>query len=172
MFSKKRDYNKNPRSYADNDQKEYSDASAYRDDTPSLTKQSEAEACDINVIMKKYSQTGYLPMAEREALYGDFSDQASFQEAMGIIAQANAQFSSLPAKVRARFANDPGRFLAFCEDEKNLPEMIELGLATKREPPAEDPNLTALKAIEANTRARKTKHGKDSGALSASDDTE
>lgn len=42
---------------------------------------------------------------------------------------------TLPAKVRDRFSNDPGKFLAFVDDPKSREEMYELGLAKRPDPP-------------------------------------
>ena len=50
---------------------------------------------------------------------------------MNMIARAHESFDALPADVRARFGNDPGAFVEFCSDEKNLPAMREMGLAVK-----------------------------------------
>lgn len=100
----------------------------------SLTKQSEAEACDINNIMKRYEQTGLLPDSNgRQPTFADFSTMETYQEAMNIVSQANSSFHSLPAEIRARFQNDPAQFLGFVEkglvDENAAKELIEMGLA-------------------------------------------
>lgn len=101
----------------------------------SLTKQSEAESCDINQIMKRYEATGLLPdMIDRNPVWGDFSDMATFHEAQEIVAKATEQFNSLDAHIRKEFGNDPARFLEFCEDPKNIPRLVDMGLATVTEP--------------------------------------
>lgn len=99
----------------------------------SRTKQSEAEACDINVIMERYIATGIPPEARGTPMYGDYSDVGTFQEALDIVRQAEAQFAALDARTRGRFQNDPAQFLEFCENPQNIDEMVTLGLATKRE---------------------------------------
>ena len=38
-------------------------------------------------------------------------------------------FDALPAELRERFENDPGKFVEFCLDPKNKDEAVELGLA-------------------------------------------
>ena len=99
-------------------------------DEPSLTQQNEAASADINAIMKKYQETGQLPdLIKIEPIYGEFADLPTYQESMNIILHAQDQFNNLSATARKRFGNDPKNFLAFCNDEKNLPEMIKLGLA-------------------------------------------
>lgn len=144
-------------------------------DTP--TKQSEKDACDINKIMERYRATGLLPdLIQREPQYGDFSDAATFMEAMDIIAVANAQFSALPAKVRERFGNNPAEFLAFVESAEDDPEatreLVRLGvveLSSAEQPETAD---QILKDIRENTRPSKKAQDAASGASKAKGDSE
>lgn len=109
---------------------------------PSLTKQDQADACDINRIVRQYNATGvYSHVNERAAqgMYADLSSAPDYQDALNIIARANEAFESLPASVRERFMNDPARFLDFMGDPVNQDEAIRLGLATLREEPVEPP---------------------------------
>lgn len=101
--------------------------------SPSLTKQSMKDECDLNIILKKYQSTGILPdMIKTDPQYGDFSAVPDYQSALDIINKAELQFSSLEAQVRIRFQNDPAEFLAFATDPKNSEELIKMGLATAR----------------------------------------
>lgn len=100
----------------------------------SMTKKSFAADADINNVMKKFRATGQLPQLMKNPQYGDFSDVSSYQESLDTVMVAQTQFAALPAHVRERFQNDPSRFLAFVGDEKNLDEMVKLGLADVREP--------------------------------------
>lgn len=94
----------------------------------SMTKQSHKDESDINFIMKKYTQTGFLnPALLRDADYLDVGE-LSFQEAMNIVVSAQDNFDQLPASLRKRFGNDPAQFLDFIGDEANIDEMRELGL--------------------------------------------
>lgn len=104
----------------------------------SRTKQSEKDACDINKITARYEPTGQLPdLIRTNPRYGDFSEVPTYQEALHIVMHAQDQFAALDAKIRNRFQNDPAQFLAFATDQRNLKEMVELGLATAPvEPPA------------------------------------
>lgn len=124
----------------------------------SLTRQSEAEDCDINNIVKKYQSTGLLPdMIKENPQYGDFSSVADFQQSMDIIAFANAQFNALDAHVRDRFANDPAKFLAFCEKTENAEELIKMGLATRRPDPVTPDSTTLKDVVDELKRANKPK---------------
>lgn len=95
----------------------------------SKTKQSFKDECDINVIMRRYEATGILPGMERAvgARYIDCTG-ADFQEAQLIVAAGKSAFAELPARIRARFANDPAKLMEFLADKRNLEEARELGL--------------------------------------------
>ena len=98
----------------------------------SLTKQSFKEECDINNIVRKFETQGILPDNIRSnPQYGDFTNLPSYQESLNVVIEANERFTDLPAKVRKRFDNDPGKLIDFCQDPKNLDEMVELGLAKR-----------------------------------------
>lgn len=100
---------------------------------PSLTKQADAAAADINTILKRYEKTGTLPdMIKSDPMWGDFSDVPSFQEAFALVAKSEEQFAALDAPVRKRFDNDPAKFLAFATDPANSAEMVALGLAVEK----------------------------------------
>lgn len=102
---------------------------------PSRTKQSFVDECDINKIVARASQTGFIAHAnKRVPHYGDYSNVVDFQTAIERVRIAEDQFNALPAKIRSRFKNDPAEFLAFVGDEKNKDEAIELGLFSKPEP--------------------------------------
>ncbi len=92
------------------------------------TKQAPSAECDINQIMKKFVKTGTLSHANSyQGEYG-FASAVDFHSAMNVVTRADQMFDALPAKIRDKFANDPAQFLDFVQDEKNDPEMIELGL--------------------------------------------
>lgn len=142
------------------------------EDDPHPTKQGDAAECDINNIMRKYEKTGVLPALRADGMYGDFSDMPTFQEACAIVEKAREQFDGLDARTRARFENDPGRFLEFCSDPKNLDEMVELGLAVKRKPAdsgALEGDSTPLPASSSSKPAKGSNKGKASAAVEGDD---
>ena len=106
----------------------------------SLARQSMKQEADINYIVRKYQKTGVIEHLKKyEGEYGQF-DAIDFHEAMNVVAEANSMFETVPSEIRARFDNDPGKFLDFVTDEKNRDEMVELGLARRPEvvdPPGE-----------------------------------
>lgn len=100
---------------------------------PSMTKQEFKKECDINNVIKSYSQTGMVSHISAKAqmgAYQDLPDSLDFQDSLHIIKQAETAFMSLPAKTRERFNNEPAQFLAFVNDPKNGDELIKLGLRT------------------------------------------
>ncbi|WNK13713.1 MAG: internal scaffolding protein [Microvirus sp.] len=115
------------------------DADALSDETglqcqdKSKTQQNAAEECDINTIVKRFNLTGQLPQNVRMPQSGDFTNVPSFQQAMDALVSARESFDAMPAHVRARFHNDPGEFVAFCDDEENLEEARKLGLVPAKE---------------------------------------
>lgn len=109
---------------------------------PSMTKQSFKDECDINNIVKRFEATGiidHLNQRAREGVFVDLPDALDFQAALNLVAQAETAFMELPAALRARFENNPEKFLAFTADPANQQEMITLGLATDNRPPPKPP---------------------------------
>lgn len=116
----------------------------------SLTQQSDALDCDINLIMAKYAQTGQLPQVQMQALYGDFSDVGDFTDAQNRIIAANEAFAGIPAHIRAKFHNNAAEFIEFAQNPENHEEMVKMGLldAPKEEiepPPQKPPKGAEIK---------------------------
>lgn len=102
-----------------------------------LVKQSMAGDSDINVIMEKWHATGMLPQgAGRAPRYGDFSNGASFTEALFAVRDAEDAFLQLPSAVRSYCDNDPGKFLDLVMDPERREELEKLGLIKERMPVA------------------------------------
>jgi phage internal scaffolding protein len=95
---------------------------------PTMAQQQFREECDINTIMERFGRTGELIAPIRMPQYGDFDGVNDYHSAMNAIVEAQSAFDSLPAKVRARFSNDPAEFLEFVYNEENRDEAIRLGL--------------------------------------------
>lgn len=112
-----------------------SDECTVKDFGPSLTVQSMAEEVDLNVIMERFGITGKMPENAALLTYGDFDGIFDFRSGQDAILRAKNLFNDMPAKVRARFQNDPQLFLEFCEEPENIDEMVKLGLAVKKGEP-------------------------------------
>lgn len=126
--------------YDDHDS--FSEAFGLECEDPSLADQSQAEAADINVIVRNFGVTGELPTNTRMPLALDFVEAVDFQSAMNAIVEAERSFAAMPAMVRERFGNDPHRFIQFCDDPANMDEAKRLGLVR---PPEPDPVIPTVK---------------------------
>lgn len=97
---------------------------------PSLAKQSQAQECDINYIMAKYSKTGVLDhLNVHQGEYGDFQDASDFLESQILVQKAQDMFHTIPSDIRKVFHNDAGKFLDFVQNPENIDSMVTMGLA-------------------------------------------
>lgn len=103
------------------------------------TKQAFRAECDLNAIVdkaKRQAKKSGLPLSSvsiagssRQPFFADVVGTPSdFQVAMNLVLQSQAQFNALPAKVRARFNNNPAALVDFVSDEANRAEAVALGL--------------------------------------------
>lgn len=115
-----------------------SDAHGTLCDDVSLTRQSEREDADINTIVKRFGIGHVMPRDLPPLMYGDFTHITDYQSAFDAVADAQARFMQLEASVRERFANDPQRFLEFCETPGHADELKKLGLMVP-EPEKKEP---------------------------------
>lgn len=102
---------------------------------PSLTKQADSKACDINNIMRRYEKDGVITHVNRyQGEYGNFLGVPEYHDAVNQVLAAENMFLSLPAKVRSRFNNDPAAFIDFAQTEGNRDELVALGLIPPKPP--------------------------------------
>lgn len=96
---------------------------------PSMTHQCFKEHCDINYILSRNPDiTQAQHVNNAEPFYGDYFSVEDYRESLDKVISLQDHFDSLPAKVRARFDNDPEGFLEFVSDSNNKHEMRSLGL--------------------------------------------
>lgn len=100
---------------------------------PTKTQQHFKNDVNINQIIKKAMKSRGLPPAINPGYYGDFTSYTDYQNALDRIQNANDRFMEIPAEIRKRFDNNPGRFAAFLMDENNRTEAENLGLIVKKE---------------------------------------
>lgn len=105
----------------------------------SLARESFAQECDINEIVRRFGLTGQLPTGAVVPTYLDFEDVFDYHSAMNAVAAAGEAFDALPAEVRARFGNDPGALVEFVSQEGNRAEAERLGLVVGKPGPVEKP---------------------------------
>ncbi len=98
---------------------------------PMLTKQSERDATDVNLIMEAWTRGG-APLAGQlntaQGAYGDFSRGVDYHEALDAVKDAERCFAGLPAKIRKHVDNDPGKYLDLVFDPERKEECVELGI--------------------------------------------
>lgn len=111
------------------DRRSASLASAYVETEKGRTVQAEKDQSDINVILRNFGVTGMLPQRVAPPLPADFIDIIDYRSALDAIRAADSAFLSFPAAVRSQFGNDPAAFVDFAGDPKNLPQLVEWGLA-------------------------------------------
>lgn len=107
---------------------------------PGLTKQEMSGDTDVNRIMAKYEPglaTKMLHAAAMGGDYGDLTNVPDFRESMHKVMEAEEAFRMMPAKLRARFDNEPLKMLEFVHNPANREEMYELGLAIRPQPTAQ-----------------------------------
>lgn len=114
----------------------------------SRTRQSEAKACDVNVIMARFEKTGVLPVVNRQAFFADVSELGDYRSVVHNIRAAEDYFMSLPASVRARVDNDPAQFLDWVSNPDSRDELIQLGLLEADADPVTNEPPTAAAAAE------------------------
>lgn len=103
----------------------------------SRTKQAHQDECNVNRIMARFERTGIIDHFNRfEGMYDDFTNvPQSYHEAIEQVMRAEEMFMSLPSRLRARFENDAGQFLAFIDNPSNADELVELGLVHPKDAP-------------------------------------
>lgn len=116
---------RNPYNY---DTNKAGDESGIDTGTEGGAKQSFKDECDINVILKRFGIGYEIPVGLEVPTSGDFTGINDFHSAMNAVVQARETFEQLPAHLRARFDNDPGKFVDFTTNEDNREQMLDMGL--------------------------------------------
>ena len=110
------------------DMSEVSDKTGLKCEDPSLAQQHQKNDADINEIVRRFGLTGELPVSTRLAEYGDFTGIGDYHASLNAVHAAQEAFYALPAELRAKFDNDPGKLLDFVNDEANYAKAVEFGL--------------------------------------------
>lgn len=106
----------------------------------SLTHQEFKDEADINVLLARFEKTGsfYNPLnppggERRMPEFIDCTSVPEFLDAQKLVADANAQFSTLPARVRDLCNNNPAALLAGLNDPATRPVFLDaLGVSQER----------------------------------------
>jgi hypothetical protein len=119
------------------DTEKESDRTALTCNDPSKAQQHAKEECDINTIVDRFLKTGALPPIRVPPTYSDFAEVFDLQTALNQVKAAQDSFNALPAGVRARFQNDPTKFVGYvdhCMTTGDLDPLREMGLAVPAAP--------------------------------------
>lgn len=118
---------------------------------PSKTDESQAEAANINTIIKRMMKGNYTPPMRGFGEYRDAVLEANDLQSALLIAQDGAEiFEKLPAETRLFFDNDPMKLHEFLMDPNiDVEKGIELGLFQKTGPDSEAvrPEPTVKQAV-------------------------
>lgn len=102
----------------------------------SRTKKADAKSADLNVMVQRWLRTGIPPASSGVCRYGDFSNADDYLACVLRINEAREEFLRLPAQVRKRCDNNPGRFLELVLNPETRGELLELGLREQALPEA------------------------------------
>lgn len=106
----------------------------------SHVKQSMRDECDVNMIIKKYRQTGVMTHVQKGVpQYGDFSDVGDYAGCLAIVRRGEEIFAALPSAIREKFRNDPALFVDFAMDPANKDALISMGLMEASKKPDVEP---------------------------------
>lgn len=93
------------------------------------TQQQFAEECDINTIVRQFGITGEMPQNVRVPLTDEFVETMDYRSSLDKLMEADRAFMQFPAELRARFGNDPAKFVDFVSDPANIEETRKWNLA-------------------------------------------
>lgn len=104
-----------------------------------LVQQHFKDEVDINTIVRRFGVSGQMPDFLPSGVYGDFSGIEDYDSAVAAIERAQDGFMSLPAEVREKFSNDPGRLIQLAQtmSEDDFGKLVfPPGPVPPAEPPA------------------------------------
>ena len=134
-----------------------------------LTEQAHKDDCDINTILARYEKSGQFPDTPKtiEDAFGDFGNIPDLQTVLNVGIEAQRAFMELPAKVRTRFDNNPGKLWNFIHEEGNEDEAVRLGLKVRKktEPNGDkQDDLVSVSTVTSSGEKASTKSSAQKGA--------
>lgn len=98
-------------------------------DDESMTVQSDGARADINKILREFKEVGILEnLNAMQAEFADISDFVDYKDALGNAMQAEADFMTLPSKVREMFNHDVAEFLDTAHDPEKRDALVAAGI--------------------------------------------
>lgn len=110
------------------------------------TQQQFAAEVDINTIVKQFGITGEMPQNVRVPLSEEFIETMDYRSSLDKLMEADRAFMQFPAELRARFGNDPAKFVDFVSDPANIEETRKWNLA---KPVIADPAPMRVEVVSA-----------------------
>lgn len=102
--------------------------------TTSKTKQGPKDSCDINVIVREFSN-GFSNVNHAVPRYADVSNAGDLMASYEAVRVAAEDFLELPSMVRQAAMNDPVRFLQMLETDEGTEVLYDAGLVDRIQPP-------------------------------------
>lgn len=81
--------------------------------------------------MSRFQKTGIIDHLNTSEPHYGFAPSETYMEALDLIQNGEKSFNNLPSEMRQKFGNNPAEFLAFIENQDNLPEMASMGLLSE-----------------------------------------
>lgn len=127
-------------------------ATEYKD--RSRTKVDGYKDANVNTIVNTHARTGiWTNVNPRQPTYGDVSEMLTLEQSLQVVADAEREFLTLPAKVRALASNSPVQLLRMLANEEDVAILKAAGLPMKPPPtpPAGDGGTTPEAPAEGAT---------------------
>lgn len=132
--------------------REWSDLHGTEGGGEMLTKQADKDAADINIIVRTYGTSNqFANVNPIEPRYQDNTAVVDLIEARNLVQQAEQDFLTLPAEVRALANNDPVQFLEMLTDEGAVEALKARGLPIKETPPKSSVESLLERVVENTT---------------------
>lgn len=93
-------------------------------DKPSMTHQSFKDEQDVNFIIDRYTQTGFLPPLRPEGAYMDASMVEDYQTLMNNLIAVRTAFEALPDEIRQEFQS-PEDWIDAALDHERLSAILD-----------------------------------------------
>lgn len=123
----------------------------------SRTKQSFADDCDINRIVKRHERGEPIThFNAKHPTFGDFTEGQNLKEAMDSVFRAKEEFAELPARVRSAANNSPVQLLRMLDDPGGRMFLQKSGLELGIEIPKPEPAKTKPAVTEVPAAIEKT----------------
>nr|UXQ88065.1 MAG: internal scaffolding protein [Microvirus sp.] len=92
---------------------------------PSMTEQTHARECDINNIIKKFTETGILPTNQYENGQYGFAPEIDFKTALDLVKNTQREYDELDPTEKALFGHNSDNYADFLQNYEEAPVEFE-----------------------------------------------